>query len=221
MVGYTIHYTDNDGNIGTQSTNAGSTSDNIDINDNLMYTVTVEARSEHLSGESEPWVYEPGKSIPHYVTLLYSSFPPLKEPPHGTPMNVMAVNVGTTSVSVSWNAVNDADRYTVTFTRATGDEQKGVCDSGQHTATVTVNAPSTTASINIGENVESAADMLRAYSTYFITMVASNGGGNSDDSEQIPILTSQIGMWLMFHVVTPHFIYYLSVCMYRCCRTSF
>ena len=136
-------------------------------------------------------------------------------------MNVMAVNVGTTSVSVSWNAVNDADRYTVTFTRATGDEQQGACTMSTHTASVTVNAPSTTASINIGENVES--DMLRAYSTYFITMVASNDGGNSDDSDEISILTSQIGMRLMFHVVTPHFIYYLSVCMYvyRCCRTSF
>ena len=139
-------------------------------------------------------------------------------------MNVMADNVGTTSVSVSWNAVNDADRYTVTFTHAIGDDQEGACDSGQHTATVTVDAPSTTASINIGENVESSVDdMLRAYSTYFITVVASNDGGNSDDSEQISILTSQIGMRLMFHVVTPHFIYYLSVCMYvyRCCRTSF
>ena len=138
-------------------------------------------------------------------------------------MNVMAVNVGTTSVSVSWDAVNDADRYTVTFTRATGDEQQGTCPDSTHIATVTVNDPSTTASINIGENVApDVDDMLRAYSTYFITMVASNGV-NSDDSEQISILTSQIGMRLMFHVVTPHFIYYLSVCMYmyRCCRTSF
>ena len=138
-------------------------------------------------------------------------------------MNVMADNVGTTSVSVSWDAVNDADRYTVTFRRATQEEQQGACDGAQHTASVTVNATSTTASINIGGNVESSVtDMLRAYSTYFITMVASNGGGNSDDSDEISILTSQIGMRLMFHVVTPHFIYYLSVCMYvyRCCNTS-
>ena len=129
-------------------------------------------------------------------------------------MNVMAVNVGTTSVSVSWDAVDNADRYTVTFTRAIGDEQEGECDGGQHTATVTVDAPSTTASIDIGEYVDpDVTDMLRAYSTYFITVVASNGGGNSVASEQISILTSQIGMWLMFHVVTPHFIFYLSVCM--------
>ena len=142
-------------------------------------------------------------------------------PPQNPPVNVTAVNVGTTSVSVSWNAVDNADRYTVTFTRATGNEQQGACTGSPHTASVTVDAPSITASNDIGENVVSS-DMLRAYSTYFITVVASNGGGNSDDSEQISILTSQIGMRLMFHVVTPHFIYYISVCVYvyRCCRTS-
>ena len=131
-------------------------------------------------------------------------------------MNVMAVNVGTMSVSVSWDVVNDADRYTVTFTRATEDEQEGTCPDSTHIATVTVDALS--ASIDIGESVApDVDDMLRAYSTYFITVVASNDGGNSDDSEQqISILTSQIGMRLMFHVVTPHFIYYLSVCMYVC-----
>ena len=135
--------------------------------------------------------------------------------PPGTPMNVMADNVGVTSVSVSWDAVNDADRYTVTFTRATGTAQQGTCPMSTHTASVTVDAPSTTASIAIGESVDSASDMLRAYSTYFITVVASNDGGNSGDSEQISILTSQIGMRLMFHVVTPHFICTISlyVCM--------
>ena len=64
MVGYTIHYSGSDGNIGTDTDDAGSTSDNIAINDGVMYTVTVEARSEHLSGESEPMIFIPGKSIP-------------------------------------------------------------------------------------------------------------------------------------------------------------
>ena len=141
-------------------------------------------------------------------------------------MNVMAVNVGTTSVSVSWDAVNNGDRYTVTFTRATGDEQQGVCTKphSQHTASVTVDAPSTTASIDIGQDVdETVTNMLRAYSTYFITVVAvTYEGGISEDSKQISILTSQIGMRLMFHVVTPHFIYTICVCVcvYRCCNSS-
>ena len=112
----------------------------------------------------------------------------------------MRAYVGTTSVSVLWDAVNNADRYIVTFTRTTGDEQGGVCTgaTSTHNASVTVDAPSIIASITIGQDVEEdVANMLRAYSTYFITVVASNAGGNSGDSEQISILTSQIGMWLM------------------------
>ena len=169
------------------------------------------------TGKSGSMDYESGKSI--YLNHIFI-FPPLTiiGPPPDTPMNVIAVNVGTTSVSVSWDAVNNADRYTVTFTRATGDEQQGTCIEATHTASVTVDAPSTTASIDIGQDVESSVtNMLRAYSTYFITVVAVNDGGNSDDSDQISILTSQIGMSLiMFHVVTPHFIYYLHVYLCVC-----
>ena len=132
------------------------------------------------------------------LVVISVVFPPLTVPPLEAPMNVMAVNVGTTSVLVSWDVVNDADRYTVTFTRAMGGEQQGACTGSIHTASVTVDAPSTTASIDIGQDVEeSVTNMLRAYSTYFITVVASNDGGNSDNSDQISILTSQIGMRLM------------------------
>ena len=69
MVGYTIHYTDNDG---TESTNADSTS--VDISalsslcDDEIYTVIVEARSEHLSGESEPMSLVHGRSTSLYIT---------------------------------------------------------------------------------------------------------------------------------------------------------
>ena len=73
VIGYTIHYNGSDDSTGTEIANAGSTSDNIPINDGVMYTVTVEARSEHLSRESEPMIFTPGKSIPHYVTIWYSS----------------------------------------------------------------------------------------------------------------------------------------------------
>ena len=83
----------------------------------------------------------------------------------------MAV-VGSASVTVSWEAVADADRYTVTFTRATGEAQQGECPGDSHTASVSVEAPTTTASVNIGQDVEAdVINMLRAYSTYSITVV--------------------------------------------------
>ena len=100
-------------------------------------------------------------------------------------------DVGSTSVTVSWEAVAVADRYTVTFTRATG---QGEC-TGLHTASVSVDAPNTTASIDIGQNVEpDITDMLRAYSTYFVTAVAMKGRDSSAESEQISITTPQRGI---------------------------
>ena len=100
-----------------------------------------------------------------------------------------------TTVRVSWEEVTNADRYTVTFTRATEEQQEGLCSSSSHTANLTVDAPTTTANIDIGENVLSSdSHMLRAYSTYFIIVQAENNGGSSEGSEQESILTPQIGM---------------------------
>ena len=72
MIDYIVHYTDSDGNIGTVSTNADSTSVDIsDLNDFEMYTFIVEARSKHLSGESEPMnISSKFTSLSHYVSVL-------------------------------------------------------------------------------------------------------------------------------------------------------
>ena len=57
VVGYTIHYNGSDGSFGTKSADEDFTSVNIALNNDAIYSVTVEARSEHLSGESEPMIY--------------------------------------------------------------------------------------------------------------------------------------------------------------------
>ena len=55
MTGYIIHYTDSSGSAGTGAADAGSTSTDITVpsTPGETYTISVEARSEHLSGESE------------------------------------------------------------------------------------------------------------------------------------------------------------------------
>ena len=55
MTGYIIHYTDSSGSTGTGAVGAGSTSADITVPPTLgeTYTMSVEASSEHLSGESE------------------------------------------------------------------------------------------------------------------------------------------------------------------------
>ena len=109
------------------------------------------------------------------------------------PSGVMVDGVDDTSVRVSWQTVDDADRYTVTFTKTTGNSQQGLCVFDNHRATVSVNAPSTSASIGVRQMLaEYDTTMLRAYTTYFITVVAeSDAGGRSERSVEITVTTAQ------------------------------
>ena len=108
-----------------------------------------------------------------------------------TAPKVVLTTVESSPVTVSWGAVEDADRYTVTFSMAQGPNQQGLCSTDSHTATLTVDAPSTTASIAVGGDVGSTVtDELRAYTTYEVTVEAvSNVRGTSRPSETRSVLT--------------------------------
>ena len=110
------------------------------------------------------------------------------------------------SVRVSWQSVENADNYTVTFTQAMGDDQEGLCSALSHTASVSVTT--TSATIAVGLDVGSSArDMLRAYTTYFITVVAvSDTLGNIDESgtEHTTVQTSKLISGIR-HYVYPHY----------------
>ena len=191
MTKYRVHY--NNTNI---ATNDGTSYDiTLALNNSETYNISVEAKSLLLSGESDPLIITLGRYFDNDIFCEHLLCP-LTEPhiPLGV---VVKLNRKTTSLSVSWDAVNNADRYTVTFTRATGDEQQGTCIEATHTASVTVDAPSTTASIDIGQDVESSVtNMLRAYSTYFITVVAENDvNGSSKKSIRKIITTMQTSMY--------------------------
>ena len=100
------------------------------------------------------------------------------------------------SVTVSWLAVNDTDRYIVTFSQVQGADQQGLCPTDFHAANLTViGGSSTTVSIAVGGDVESTVtDMLRAYTTYEVTVKAvSDVQGTSQPSEARRVLTSQTG----------------------------
>ena len=97
------------------------------------------------------------------------------------------------SVTVSWGAVEHTDRYTVTLSQVQGTNQQGLCPTDYHTASLIVEAPSTTVSIVVGEVVDyTATDMLRAFTTYEVTVEAvSDVGGTSLPSETRRVLTPQ------------------------------
>ena len=116
-------------------------------------------------------------------------FPPSNTAPD-TPEGVLT-DAESSSVTVSWGTVDDADRYTVTFSMAQGTNQQGLCPTDSHTATLT--ATSTTVSIAVGGDVGSTVtDDLRAYTTYEVTVEAvSDVRGTSRPSETRSVLTPQ------------------------------
>ena len=104
------------------------------------------------------------------------------------------VDVETVSVTVSWKTVEDAVRYIVSFSQATGNNQQGLCSTSQTPSVTIMTSP---ASIDVGQTVDSTTqNMLKAYTTYFITVVAvSETGFNSGDSDTVKHTTIQIGKW--------------------------
>ena len=212
MTGYVVHYSSDSTTDRMKSVAASSTSTDITgLTSGLTYTISVEATSQHLSGESEERTITVGECIlvMHmcmldvctdvlglwYRNALSTSLLSRTEHLLAVPVGVMH-DVGSTSVTVSWQAVEDADRYTVTFTQTMGDDQLGLCTSAAHTASVSVDT--TSASITVGQDVEIGDDdMLRAYTTYSITVVAESDESdriNSQDSVPVTITTAQTGM---------------------------
>ena len=109
------------------------------------------------------------------------------------PSGVMVDGVDDTSVRVVWRAVDDADRYTVTFTKTIGNNQHGLCIFNIHIAHVSVEAPNISASIGVGQMLALVdTTMLRAYTTYSITVVAENdAGSSSEESVATTVTTAQ------------------------------
>ena len=100
------------------------------------------------------------------------------------PRHVIANDVQPTSVLVSWQAVECADIYHVTLTQTMGDSQLGLC-SASHNVSVNTSSPR----IVVGK---ANNDLLRAYTTYSITVVAmSDTCGSTEESEPITVTTHQ------------------------------
>ena len=104
------------------------------------------------------------------------------------------VDVEPASVTVSWETVEDADRYIISFSQARDDDQQGLC-STSHTPSVPVTT--SPASIDVGQDVDSTNEnMLKAYTTYFITVASvSDVLGRGEDSEPSPHTTIQKSKW--------------------------
>ena len=103
--------------------------------------------------------------------------------PPAAPEGVSVSEVQPHSVRVSWQAVEGADTYTVTFTQTMGDEEEGLCSDSP---SVSVSTESTSVVVGVEDN------MLQVFTTYTITVVAvSNVQGRSENSQPVTVTTAQ------------------------------
>ena len=101
-------------------------------------------------------------------------------------------NSESTSVSISWEPVEDADYYIVSLSSAVGVYQEGLCTDDSHSANVTVHVPM--ASIPLAET-DSQTTSLRAYTTYSVTVIRfSDVWGRTEGSHRVIFTTHQMGM---------------------------
>ena len=109
---------------------------------------------------------------------------------------------------MSWQAVEGADTYTVTFTQTMGDQQLGLYSDSHSGSVETVNSLTV---VIMGEG----DDMLRAFTTYSITVAAVSAVlGSSEDSEPVTVTTTQTSMRsiIIIHTteVLSYFVCYFS-----------
>ena len=108
------------------------------------------------------------------------------------PSGIGMSNRRTTSVRVYWQAVEDADRYTVTLSKTIGSHiQRGLCPQGSHIVSVATSG----LSVIVGHTAE---DMLRPFTTYSVTVVAENDvSGSSEPSDPVTFTTLRTSEYIM------------------------
>ena len=85
---------------------------------------------------------------------------------------------------MSWQGVEDADRYNVTLSKTLFyPYQQGVCYQGSHVVSVVTSR----LRVVVGQTAE---DMLRPFTTYSVTVVAENNtSGSSEPSDPVTFTT--------------------------------
>ena len=114
------------------------------------------------------------------------------------------------TVTVSWEPVENAERYRVTFSHLKGDEQQGPCGKSTHRASLRVNSIQgqggrVAGTIPVGTNVEMrVTNMLRAFATYSVVVEAeSDALGTGAQSETLVFTTAQTGKACSFPFSQP------------------
>ena len=192
VIRYRVHYRLSGGSDTVTDVMSSTSRDITGLTQGETYVFSVEViTSNQLPGESEEMTITLGEWL-QLVHSHHSLSPSLSTTAPDTPEGVEATPESA-SVRVSWQTVDDADRYIVTFSQVQGTDGLQ-CHSDSHTASLTVDGgSSTTVSIAVAGDVESTVtDMLRAYTRYRFNVTAvSDRRGTSQPSTAVDVLTPQ------------------------------
>ena len=99
-----------------------------------------------------------------------------------------------------WDTQSGVASYTVQYTQTQGDDQLGNCRDATHSGSVSTTDASTSITVQGSGN-----DMLRAFTTYSITVTAVSVTsllGSSGPSTAVVVTTAQTGIyWYVVYVV--------------------
>ena len=100
-------------------------------------------------------------------------------------------NIHPHSVDLSWSAQSGVDSYTVQYTQTQGASQLGECKNSTHSGSVSTTSASTSITVQ-----GSGDDMVRAFTTYSITVTAVTvNRGSSAPSTAVLVTTAQTGIY--------------------------
>ena len=120
--------------------------------------------------------------------------------PPDPPSNVRVTNIQPHSVDLMWDTQSGVASYTVQYTKTQGHSQHGECKSETHSGSVSTTDASTNITVQGSGN-----DMLRAFTTYSITVTAASVTsllGSSAPSTAVVVTTAQTGIyWYVVYVV--------------------
>ena len=135
--------------------------------------------------------------LPPSLLSIITSFLPESAP--SPPTGVSVTNIHPHSVGLSWSAQSGVASYTVQYTQIQGASQLGECKNSTHSGSVSTTSASPSITVQ-----GSGDDMVRAFTTYSITVTAVSATsflGSSAPSAAVFVTTAQTGSTYLVYII--------------------
>ena len=143
---------------------------------------------------------------PSLLSIITSFLPEFAPSP---PTGVGVTNIHPHSVGLSWSAQSGVASYTVQYTQTQGASQLGECKNSTHSGSVSTTSASPSITVQ-----GSGDDMVRAFTTYSITVTAVSATsflGSSAPSTAVVVTTTQTGSTHLVFIILDGIIFNIKI----------